>query len=44
MASIDVTSVIDVDVDRVWAVVRDFNAMPNWHPFVARSRDRKSVV
>ncbi|MEL6170515.1 MAG: SRPBCC family protein [Pseudomonadota bacterium] len=38
MASIDVTSVIDVDVDRVWAVVRDFNAMPNWHPFVARSR------
>ncbi|MEM7599262.1 MAG: SRPBCC family protein [Pseudomonadota bacterium] len=38
MASVDVSSVIGADVDRVWAVVRDFNAMPNWHPLIDRSR------
>ena len=24
--------------DRVWASVRDFNGLPNWHPAIAESR------
>lgn len=38
MAKVDVSSVIPADIDRVWAVVRDFNGMPNWHPLIDRSR------
>lgn len=38
MASVDVSSVINAGVDRVWAVVRDFNHMPHWHPLIDRSR------
>ena len=32
------SAVIDAPVKRVWAVVRDFNALPVWTPFVADSR------
>ncbi|MEM7521545.1 MAG: SRPBCC family protein [Pseudomonadota bacterium] len=38
MASVDVSSVISADIGRVWSVVRDFNAMPHWHPLIDRSR------
>jgi hypothetical protein len=38
MAEVFVSSVIRTSIDRVWAVVRDFNAMPSWHPLIARSR------
>lgn len=38
MASVDVSSVVGANIDRVWAVVRDFNGMPNWHPLIDRSR------
>ncbi len=38
MVSVDVSSVIEANIDRVWSVVRDFNAMPHWHPLIDRSR------
>jgi hypothetical protein len=33
-----VSSVVDAPADQVWALVRDFNALPKWTPFVADSR------
>jgi len=33
-----VSSVIDAPAARVWATVRGFNEMPEWHPLIARSR------
>jgi len=38
MIEILVSSVIPAEIGRVWAVVRDFNAMPAWHPLIAQSR------
>ena len=32
------SAVIDAPIDRVWAVLRDFNSHERWHPAVARSR------
>ena len=37
MSKVFVSSVIEAKADEVWAVVRDFNDMPSWHPLVARS-------
>jgi len=33
-----VSSVIDASADTVWSRVRDFNALPLWHPAIADSR------
>jgi hypothetical protein len=30
--------VIDAPADRVWALLRDFNGLPRWHPAIAESR------
>jgi hypothetical protein len=38
MPKVYVSSVIDAPADRVWATVRDFNALPDWTPFCAESR------
>lgn len=38
MIEVLVSSVIPAEIDRVWAVVRDFNAMPAWHPLIRQSR------
>lgn len=38
MAKVYVSAVINVAADRVWARIRDFNALPDWHPVVAASR------
>ena len=38
MARVYVSTVVNVRNDRVWARVRDFNGMPNWHPAIAESR------
>jgi len=38
MVKVYTSSVIDAPADRVWAVVRDFNGLPAWTPFVAESR------
>jgi hypothetical protein len=37
------SSVIDAPVADVWARVRDFNAMPRWHPLIAESRIESSL-
>ena len=37
MVKVFVSSVIPAPADKVWAVVRDFNAMPSWHPVISRS-------
>ncbi|MCY4288731.1 MAG: SRPBCC family protein [Aestuariivita sp.] len=38
MINIWVSSIIPTEIERVWAVVRDFNAIPDWHPLIAESR------
>ena len=37
MVKVFISSVIKAPADNVWAVVRDFNDMPNWHPLISRS-------
>lgn len=37
-ANIFTSSVIDAPIDDVWAKIRDFNALPAWHPAIAESR------
>ena len=38
MPRIFTSSVIDAPIDAVWAKIRDFNALPDWHPAIADSR------
>ena len=38
MVRVYVSSVIDAPADAVWARVRDFNGMPQWHPGISDSR------
>ena len=38
MVNVYVSTVIDAPADTVWARVRDFNGMPQWHPGIADSR------
>ncbi len=38
MVDVVVSSVIPAEIGRVWNIVRDFNAMPAWHPLIAQSR------
>ena len=38
MSKVYTSSVIEAPADRVWAVIRDFNALPKWHPAIADSR------
>ncbi len=38
MPRIYTSSIIGAPAARVWARVRDFNALPNWHPAIAESR------
>ncbi len=37
MAKVFVSSVINAPIDDVWSKVRDFNALPDWHPAVVGS-------
>jgi hypothetical protein len=32
------SSIIDTTADNVWSRIRDFNALPQWHPGIADSR------
>ena len=34
---VHVSSVINGPIDAIWALVRDFNALPEWHPGIAKS-------
>jgi hypothetical protein len=38
MAKVYSSAIIPAPANAVWAVVRDFNALPKWTPFVAESR------
>lgn len=38
MVQVYTSSVIDAPADAVWDVIRDFNALPRWHPLIADSR------
>ena len=38
MAKVFVSAVIPASAGEVWAVIRDFNGLPRWTPFVAESR------
>jgi hypothetical protein len=38
MAKVYSSAIIPAPASVVWAVVRDFNALPKWTPFVAESR------
>jgi len=38
MARVFVSSVINAPVAKVWERVRDFNALPRWHPAIRDSR------
>ena len=38
MVQIYVSSVIATSADNVWSRIRDFNALPAWHPAIADSR------
>ena len=40
MVKVYISSVIDAPADRVWAAIRDFNALPKWHPAIEDSQSR----
>jgi hypothetical protein len=37
MARAHASSVFNAPIEQVWARIRDFNALPDWHPGVAKS-------
>ncbi len=37
MIRVYTSSVIDASIARVWQTIRDFNALPQWHPVIADS-------
>ena len=43
MTKVYVSSVINAPAAEVWRVVRDFNALPSWTPFVADSRIEQNM-
>ena len=38
MVSVFVSSVLNAPPEEVWALIRDFNGLPQWHPGIAKSR------
>lgn len=38
MPRVYVSSIIDAPLETVWEVLRDFNALPKWHPLVGISQ------
>jgi Polyketide cyclase / dehydrase and lipid transport len=42
VVQIYISSVIDASADNVWSRIRDFNALPQWHPAIADSRIENS--
>ncbi|NEO30783.1 MAG: SRPBCC family protein [Symploca sp. SIO3C6] len=37
MTRVFTSAVINAHIDKVWMKIRDFNALPNWHPDIADS-------
>jgi hypothetical protein len=44
MAEVFVSSVINAPAGAVWQVVRNFNGLPDWTPFVAESRIEHNLM
>ncbi|WP_225768278.1 SRPBCC family protein [Inquilinus sp. Marseille-Q2685] len=38
MIRVTTSSVINAPVETVWQAIRDFNALPDWHPAIASSK------
>ena len=38
MAMVYISTVVNAAPDRVWELVRDFNALPQWFPFIVSSK------
>ncbi|KAA3631355.1 MAG: SRPBCC family protein [Proteobacteria bacterium] len=38
MTEVYTSSILPATADQVWRVIRDFNALPDWHPDIAESR------
>jgi len=38
VARVYTSSVIDAPTDKIWERIRDFNALPRWHPAIRESR------
>jgi uncharacterized protein YndB with AHSA1/START domain len=38
MARVYSSTIVNAAPEKVWALVRDFNALPKWFPFIAASR------
>jgi len=38
MVKVYTSSVVEAPADRVWAIIRDFNGLPKWHPLIRDSR------
>jgi hypothetical protein len=43
MAKVYKSTVIAAPVGAVWAIIRDFNALPKWTPFVVESRIEQNM-
>jgi hypothetical protein len=44
MPNVYISSVIDAPAAEVWKIIRDFNALPSWTPFVAESRIEQNAL
>lgn len=44
MTKIHVSAVIDAPIENVWAKVRDFNNLPEWHPTFSRSHIEEGLL
>ncbi|MCY4052106.1 MAG: SRPBCC family protein [Gammaproteobacteria bacterium] len=38
MPTVYASTLIPASIERVWTTIRDFNALPTWHPLIAQSR------
>ncbi len=38
MPEVYTSSILPAPAERVWGVIRDFNALPDWHPNIVESR------
>ena len=41
MAKVDMSVRLNAPAEKVWSVIRGFDAMPRWHPTIARSEETR---
>jgi uncharacterized protein YndB with AHSA1/START domain len=41
MAKVDMSVRLDAPAEKVWDVIRGFDALPHWHPAIARSEESR---